>query len=915
MGPTVSPALPKYKALVQRFDDDWRAGIAPQIADYLDLAVDAPRDELFRQLLSLDIQHRRAAGEELSLEQYVRRFPDLRGIINDQFPTQDGKGATEIDPAAAANLGRRAPAASPCDRLGNYHLIREIGRGGMGVVFEAIDTRDGTRVALKTLRTDRPRSIAAFKDEFRALADLAHRNLVALGTLVTTGEQPFFTMELIEGRNFLQHVRADYDSAAAGSRTAVDAARLLDAFRQLAEGLQTLHDAGKLHRDIKATNVLVTDDGRVVILDFGLAVELREGEYQTHAIAGTPAAMPPEQRTGGAMTAATDWYAAGVMLSEALGGRGPATDQTAGAMDAIPGSPRVANPPPAEIIAGLTALSHELLREKPSDRPTGAEILRRLSGKQIETRGAAAWVGREAEIGALGLAANVVRRGKPLVVLLHGPSGIGKSSLVKKFLDGLQHCVVLRGRCFESESVPYNAFDGIVDQLYHFLRRLRDEQIERLLPLDVSNLCRIFPTLMDIPAVREAAGDAKTSLDVQELRQQAFAALREVFSRMVRFERTLLVLFIDDLQWADRDSAELLLELVRQPGAPALLLVAAYRSEDAEGNECLRAIRTLDLPEAECRAFAEQREVALERLSPEEAGALALSLLSNQPDAAARAEAIARESSGSPLFVKFLSQSLTLSSESDAAHPLTLNLGDVLWREICRLSPAEKAIVEVVAVAGRPLARSIVYRAAGFADSDVTSYGQLKNRRFIRAASISEDGGEMIEAYHDRVRETVVEHLPGERIQQICAAVVGLLEQIEAYHNRVRETVLEHVAGERIQQTCAAVVGLLEQNSRRIPNGWLICISARAIFPRRGNTSPKQRIGPIRHWHSRKQCIYTIAPSIWRRKPPRTCANGSPTRCRTREEAPRPPPSSSSRPPRRPKIGPSACAAGPLSAT
>src|SRR5438093_912963 len=184
-------------------------------------------------------------------------------------------------------------------------LVQErLGAGGYGVVYRAIDRERNLPVALKTLRHVAPKALVRFKEEFRALADVSHPNLVTLYELSSYEEQWFFTMELLDGVNFLWYVRGETSPAESGSTSAVSAPtgsdlraifdrpgdepgavsgppaaslsldRLRQALPQLVEGVLALHDAGKLHRDIKPSNVLVTRGGRVVLLDFGLVAEI-----------------------------------------------------------------------------------------------------------------------------------------------------------------------------------------------------------------------------------------------------------------------------------------------------------------------------------------------------------------------------------------------------------------------------------------------------------------------------------------------------------------------------------------------------------------------------------------------------------------------------------------------------------------
>ncbi len=210
-----------------------------------------------------------------------------------------------------------------------FRVERQIGSGGMGVVYEATDTeRDGARVALKTLRNLDAASLLRFKAEFRALADIHHENLVRFGELLAHDSHWFFTMELLRGVDFLSYVRPGIASESIGEGSTqgllaaetlpaassargsaapatrpgkLDEARLRDALAQLARGLVALHRAGKVHRDVKPTNVIVehsADEARVVLVDFGLVTEVDAGAEA--GIAGTVAYMAPEQAMGGA---------------------------------------------------------------------------------------------------------------------------------------------------------------------------------------------------------------------------------------------------------------------------------------------------------------------------------------------------------------------------------------------------------------------------------------------------------------------------------------------------------------------------------------------------------------------------------------------------------------------------------------
>jgi len=197
-------------------------------------------------------------------------------------------------------------------QLEGFRIVRRLGEGGMGVVYEAIDTRRDVRVALKTIRTMSADALARFKREFRLLQDVHHPNLVALGELIVQHDACFFTMELVHGVDFVTWVRpprprSEPVAPDAPAPPAFDVARLRDAVLQLVSGLDAMHTADLMHRDMKPENVRVTSEGRVVLLDFGLVQDAASRQMSSATnIAGTPAYMAPEQATSGAIGPATN---------------------------------------------------------------------------------------------------------------------------------------------------------------------------------------------------------------------------------------------------------------------------------------------------------------------------------------------------------------------------------------------------------------------------------------------------------------------------------------------------------------------------------------------------------------------------------------------------------------------------------
>ena len=203
-------------------------------------------------------------------------------------------------------------------------------------------------------------------------------------------------------------------------------------------------------------------------------------------------------------------------------------------------------------------------------------------------------IGREEHLAALLAALGAVKQGRTVVCSVHGRSGWARppsssaSSTTCAHADAAAAPVILAGRCYEQESVPYKAFDSLVDALSRYLRRLPRWEAEALLPRDVQLLGACSPSCGGSrrwARPRTAVSRSPTSASSG---QRAFSALRELLARLG--DRKPLILAIDDLQWADVDSAALLSDLLRPPDPPILLLLACYRSEDTATNLFLQAL-------------------------------------------------------------------------------------------------------------------------------------------------------------------------------------------------------------------------------------------------------------------------------------------------------------------------------------
>ncbi len=691
-----------------------------------------------------------------------------------------------------------------------FAVQQRLGSGAMGVVYSAFDRERQESVALKLLHTGNASALYRFKKEFRTLADVAHPNLVNLYELIAEDDQWFFTMEIVEGQSFFEYVRqgADEDGEPGdGGRSAqggCDVERLRQALRQLAAGVQALHDAGKLHRDLKPPNVMVTDQGRVVILDFGLATELAP-DLQTvdSGLAGTVAYMAPEQAKSQEASAASDWYAVGVILFEALTGRLPFTGSL---YDVLIGKQKDTAPSPAEFISDLPSdlveLCEDLLDREPGKRPSGAAILEvlgedggELDSGNFQVYPGGALIGRREQLAQLRDAYRLSRRGQATSVYIHGPSGMGKTTLIQHFLSSLPHrsAVVLRGRCYEREMVPFKALDGVIDSLSQHLATLEESQLQELSPTDIHPLLRLFPVLRRVFHF-SAARQRQDSPDLLTLRRRAFESLRELLGRIAKNDP--LVLFIDDLQWADADSTALLEDLLRPPDPPPLILLASFRSEEIDRQPFLQELLAHT-------GSKTRHQLEIGTLDDHDARELAHSILGQVELADSMLQAILKEAHGSPFLVEQLARYVQVKTD---ALKTGLSLLEMLEKRLDRLPAGARSLLLTMALANRPLDAGVAHQAAGLAGDERSLVAQLRAAHFVRSSGSAQH----IELYHDRIRAALATLIDAADERRIHRRIAEALEH-RGFDDP--EALFEHYLGAGDQTNAARQAALAAEKA------------------------------------------------------------------------------------------------------
>jgi predicted ATPase/tRNA A-37 threonylcarbamoyl transferase component Bud32 len=476
------------------------------------------------------------------------------------------------------------------ENFGHYRLDVQIGQGGMAEVFRAFDTRLKRPVAVKRMRKtllDQPTSVQRFLREARAASALNHPNIVIIHEVgETAAGEPYIVQEFIDGRT-LRSILTE----------PLPVATVADIGSQVARALAAAHANGIVHRDVKPENIMVRGDGFVKVLDFGIARKVEvdatdantKTQFETVAgmMLGTPSYMSPEQVLGHTAQAPTDVFALGIVLYEMTSGRRPfvaathvgvlasiVSDQAPSLAHVAPGAPQA-----------LDHLVQRMLEKDPGRRPSARDVERELAGvaqsavsvSAITPPRARATVGREAERAQLLRVYARVKGGQSVILAVTGEPGIGKTSLIEDFLHDLsargERATVARGRCSETlaGSEAYLPILEVLDSLLHrSTGAALDATIKTVAPTWYVQVATRTTEETSAGQLRETTPAAS-----QERMKRELGHLLQELSRVQP-----LVLFIDDLHWADVSTIDILNYLAGRFSDMRVLVLVSYRPSD-----------------------------------------------------------------------------------------------------------------------------------------------------------------------------------------------------------------------------------------------------------------------------------------------------------------------------------------------
>jgi len=539
---------------------------------------------------------------------------------------------------------------------GRYRVEEEIGRGGMGIVYRGRDLTLERDVAVKILGvSDLDRSGREWLlHEARSAATLNHPGVVGVYDTGEHGELSFLVMELVRGSSLPRERFADLG-------------RLISIARQICEALRHAHSHGLIHRDLKPDNVLLIDDGNgstVKLADLGLAFRRGGAQMVREGVAaGTASYMAPEQAVGAVIDPRADLYSLGVMLFELTTGRLPFTGDDPLAvvsqhLHAPPVPPRSLR---CDLPRELDKVILRLLAKNPDDRYESAgAVLEALAGVpehadddtgdeatrllQALVRGRI--VGRDGELDRLRELWRMATDGHSGLALISGEPGSGKTRLARELIDyaRIDGGVVLSGGCYEYEATtPYLPF---VEAIRHWSANQSDDALREMVGDAGPELARLAP------AVESRLGpfEDRPELPPHEERLRLFDHIARFLQRLAA-SRGLLV-FIDDLQWADHGSLSLLHYLLRMLREDPVLFVGAYREVELDRAHPLAK----SLEEWNRERLATRIRVG--RLKLADTTALVATLLAQETVTDEFAEIIHKETEGNPFFIEELLKAL-----------------------------------------------------------------------------------------------------------------------------------------------------------------------------------------------------------------------------------------------------------------
>lgn len=667
-----------------------------------------------------------------------------------------------------------------------YRLDAELGRGGMGMVYRGHDLILERPVAVKVLTEGGLGSEGRGRllHEARLAAKLNHPNVVGIYDAGLAGTTPFVVMELVEGESL--HDRPPENLGA-----------VLDIARQICIALEHAHEHQIVHRDLKPENVLITNEGQVKLTDFGLALSLASRLTSEGSIIGTVYYLAPEMALAQPFDGRADLYSLGVILYELTTGRVPFEgDNPLAVVSQHVHAPVV---PPStyrpDLLPELEALILRLMSKDPTARYNNARAVAQAldaldlprsdvqtadaggesdERQLLEKLGRGKLIGRKEELAGLRRLWKRALNGQASLALISGEPGVGKTRLANELViyARLSGAVVLRGGSYEYEAgTPYLPF---VEALREWVRQQPAESLNRLEDL-AAELSKLAPEIES----RLGPLTPNPPLPGGEERLRLYDHIAR-FMALISAPKGLL-LFIDDIHWADAGTLSLVQYLLRHLKDDRLMVMACYREVE------LDRLHPFATALIEWNRAHLATRISLDRLSKEDVRSMLKALFGQQNISDEFTEAIDKETEGNPFFIEEVIKSLIEQGGiyrengrwqrrelSDLAIPQSVK--EVIGRRLDRQSATCIEMLHTAAALGKRFVFSELHAASELGESVLLdALDEASRAQLIRA-----EEGEIFTFTHDKIREVLYEELNPIRRRRLHLNIANGLENL--YH-------------------------------------------------------------------------------------------------------------------------------------
>jgi len=683
-------------------------------------------------------------------------------------------------------------------QIPHFEVEREIGQGAMSVVYRAM--RGGKAFAVKVMRdAETGNSLDAtlrFRREAAALARLSNPGLVKVLEAGESDGRPYLVMELVEGEELSSVLQ----------RGALESSVLLRYAKALASALAEVHRRGLIHRDVKPSNIVIDATGAPKLIDFGFVAAAADLMQVRQEVVGTLLYAAPEQ-TGmlkRPVDGRADLYALGAVLFECAAARPPFQAPTTGELMRLHAAVRAPDVRDfaSEVSPALAAIIAKLLAKDPDDRyQTGEGLLADLqtlpeleaiirsgqklslgeSDVRIGAVGDVPMVGREAELATLERAWTKATSGKGTALLVEGEGGSGKTRLIRELLRQARQAgaLVLTCKCQEADHVPFGPLREAVDDYVSRVLRLRNGEKEAAIEKLRRAAGEYAPLVRRLSRGLEVVLKESTGSGVQPDQERFYSAIADFFIQLAR-EHGPTVLLLDDVQWMDEASQQVLVRLAaRLEGAP--LLIAGTSRNDA-ASEKARAQRVGQL------GAALSVRLVLSPLGVPAVGQLVAAHLGGHELERGFVERLASRTNGNPFAIGEYVRALL---DSGAIRPaagiwqvdhdrlaelaLPTDVLQLVTSRAAALSPDTAHLLSSAAVVGMNFSRLLVARVTSASD-EVLSQALTEAER-ASLIERAESGTEQFSFVHDRVREALVAKLSPEELKDVHQRVAEELDK------------------------------------------------------------------------------------------------------------------------------------------